>query len=76
MKTKQGRKKWKTVTAIGKWLKRYFNRRTARRYDPNKFSLYIGGLEVKGYTVTKEIKDETEWRKIDDNFIGGPLNER
>jgi len=67
MKAKQGRKKWKTVTAIGKWLKRYFNRRTARKYDPNKLSLFIDDREIKGYCKIKE---------IDNNKIEEFLNER
>ena len=72
MKAKQGRKQWKTVTAIGKWLKRYFNKRTTRKYDPDKIKLSIGDREIKGYTIMEEIEDMC---KINDNkFIGGPLN--
>jgi len=31
MKAKAGRKKWKTKFCIGKWLKRYFKKRTTRK---------------------------------------------
>ena len=34
MKTKQGYKKQKTQTSTGKWLKRYFLKRTSRKDKP------------------------------------------
>lgn len=74
MKAKQGRKKWKTVTVIGKWLKRYFNKRTTRKYDPDKIILLFGDKENRGYSMLWE--DNNDYEINDNRFIGGPLNGR
>ena len=72
MKARKGYKKQKSIWNIGRWLKRYFTKRTCRQkdlIDATNISKNRSARAIREYLDWKELSEEEQRVNLDYNII-------